>query len=125
MPGQPRLTAAWVEAVNQGIAGDLCDRIVQARDVPKALAWLYEQATAEHVPILLPPAGDRLVHRLTRRQREVLYLASFGWHDGNIAAALALAPGTVNDHFVAIFARLETDTRSEAVAIGLREFEII
>lgn len=44
--GNPRLTAAWKEAVERGIASPLADRIIQARPVPFGLLHLL--ATGKH-----------------------------------------------------------------------------
>lgn len=60
----------------------------------------------------IPGAGTRL----TRRQREIVRLASLGWTDAAIAKSLGLSIHTVKNHMRHVLARLEARNRAEAVA---------
>jgi len=44
---QPELARAWKSAVERGIAGELCDRIVQVREVPDTLVTALCAAFAQ------------------------------------------------------------------------------
>ena len=43
---QPELVVAWQKAIEMGIAGDLCDRIVKNREIPNRLANTLVRAFA-------------------------------------------------------------------------------
>ncbi len=58
---------------------------------------------------------------LTRRQREVLALVAEGLSDREIAARLYLSEHTVHRHMANLMSRLEVNSRSAAVARGVRE----
>ena len=66
-------------------------------------------------------ALSRLAPELTARQIEVLRLASRGFSNQDIASVLGISPNSVKDHMKLIFHRLGVSTRSEAVAIALRD----
>ena len=66
-------------------------------------------------------ALSRLAPELTARQIEVLHLASRGFSNQDIASVLGISPNSVKDHMKLIFQRLGVSTRSEAVAIALRD----
>jgi DNA-binding CsgD family transcriptional regulator len=57
---------------------------------------------------------------LTAREREVLALLAEGLGNKVIAARLGLSEHTVKTHVTAILAKLDADTRAEAVAVGAR-----
>jgi len=52
---------------------------------------------------------------LTRREREVLELVAGGQSNGAIATALRLSPNTVSNHISSIFAKIQAETRAEAI----------
>lgn len=66
-------------------------------------------------------AFNRLEPQLTARQIEVLRLASRGFTNQDIASVLGISPNSVKDHMKLIFQRLNVSSRSEAVAIALRD----
>ena len=66
-------------------------------------------------------AIGRLAPELTARQIEVLRLASRGFSNQDIASVLGISPNSVKDHMKLISQRLGVSTRSEAVAIALRD----
>ena len=66
-------------------------------------------------------ALNRQAHDLTARQIEVLTLAARGFTTQDIANILEISPNSVKDHLKLIHHRLGASSRSEAVAIALRE----
>jgi DNA-binding NarL/FixJ family response regulator len=58
---------------------------------------------------------------LTNREREILQLLADGMSNGDVAKKLFISQETVKSHVRHILAKLEADTRTQAVAIALRE----
>jgi DNA-binding NarL/FixJ family response regulator len=58
---------------------------------------------------------------LTQREREILQLLADGMSNADVAARLYISQETVKSHVRHILAKLEADTRTQAVAIALRE----
>jgi DNA-binding NarL/FixJ family response regulator len=68
--------------------------------------------------------SGRLVERvpaLTQREREVLRLLADGLPNEEIGKRLHISPETVRTHVRKAMAKLEADTRTQAVAIALRQ----
>lgn len=61
--------------------------------------------------------GDRT---LTARQREILQMLADGMQTDAVARKLGLSTETVRTHTKRILAKLDADTRTQAVAIGIR-----
>jgi DNA-binding NarL/FixJ family response regulator len=53
--------------------------------------------------------------QLTRREREVLQLIAQGLANPAIAGRLGLSPNTISNHISSIFAKLQVETRAEAI----------
>ena len=70
----------------------------------------------------LKGAGDELekLLALTPREREILELLAEGLRVKEIAERLTLSPATVHTHVRNAIAKLEVDTRTEAVALAVR-----
>jgi DNA-binding NarL/FixJ family response regulator len=66
---------------------------------------------------LLLEEGERT---LTARQREILQMLADGMHTDAVARQLGLSTETVRTHTKRILAKLEAGTRTQAVAIGIR-----
>jgi RNA polymerase sigma factor (sigma-70 family) len=64
--------------------------------------------------------SDR-VPALTQREREVLRLLADGHANEEIGKRLHISPETVRTHVRKAMAKLEADTRTQAVAIALRQ----
>jgi DNA-binding NarL/FixJ family response regulator len=64
--------------------------------------------------------SERTGPSLSGREREVLELMGTGMRNKEIAAALAISEGTVQEHIKRIFAKLKVNDRTAAVTIGLR-----
>jgi DNA-binding NarL/FixJ family response regulator len=58
---------------------------------------------------------------LTNREREILQHLADGMSNNDVAAKLFISQETVKSHVRHILAKLEADTRTQAVAIALRE----
>ena len=58
---------------------------------------------------------------LTQREREILQLLADGMSNADVAQRLFISQETVRSHVRHILVKLEADTRTQAVAIALRE----
>jgi DNA-binding NarL/FixJ family response regulator len=85
------------------------------RDLAEGRLYLSPQAY-EALAQATQQAGDRDL--LTDRERDVLRLAKRGLPNPQIAQALHLSPGTVRNHFSAIYRKLGVHSRYEALAIA-------
>jgi DNA-binding NarL/FixJ family response regulator len=74
-------------------------------------------------PALMPAfiAGKDSTDMLTAREREILQLLADGMSNADVASKLFISQETVKSHVRHILAKLEADTRMQAVAIALRE----
>lgn len=84
-----------------------------------------------HLSILMFPAGriERDVPRrsksvLTNREREVLAMVAMGRSSSLIAAALGVAPSTVESHIRHCLQKLGARNRAHAIVLALRAGEI-
>ncbi len=85
------------------------------RDLAEGRLYLSPQAY-EALAQATQQASDREL--LTDRERDVLRLAKRGLPNPQIAQALHLSPGTVRNHFSAIYHKLGVHSRYEALAIA-------
>jgi DNA-binding NarL/FixJ family response regulator len=67
-----------------------------------------------------PARGDRVL-TLTKREREVLKALAEGMRDEQAGRALSISPLTVRTHVQHIMEKLRCETRTQAVAVALRE----
>jgi len=58
---------------------------------------------------------------LTTHEREILQLLADGMSNADVASRLFISQETVKSHVRHILAKLEADTRTQAVAIALRD----
>ena len=70
--------------------------------------------------ILVSAQSDK-IPSLTQREREVLRLLADGLSNEEIGKRLFISPETVRTHVRKAMAKLEADTRTQAVAIALRQ----
>lgn len=66
-------------------------------------------------PFIEPGFGQNNLH-LTDRESEVLHLMAKGFANNQIAETLAIAEGTVKNHLVSVYQKLDVHSRAEAVA---------
>ena len=71
--------------------------------------------------ILTSPDATQKLTMLTPREREVLRLLADGMRNEEIGRELHISPDTVRAHVRKAMARLDADTRTEAVATALRQ----
>jgi DNA-binding NarL/FixJ family response regulator len=69
------------------------------------------------MPALLSKERENM---LTAREREILQLLADGMSNADVATKLFISQETVKSHVRHILAKLEADTRTQAVAIALR-----
>ncbi|MFD8433320.1 response regulator [Streptomyces coelicoflavus] len=124
-PGAPRVLivttydsdADTLPAIEAGATGYLL------KDAPpEDLADAVQTAAAGRTA-LAPAVADRLMNRLrtpgttlTRRETEVLALVAGGLSNQAIGHRLHLTEGTVKSHLARIYAKLDVDSRTAAVA---------
>jgi DNA-binding NarL/FixJ family response regulator len=74
-------------------------------------------------PALMPAflSGKDQTEMLTAREREILQLLADGMSNADVASKLFISQETVKSHVRHILTKLEADTRTQAVAIALRE----
>jgi len=70
---------------------------------------------------MLASAESERIPQLTKREREVLRLLADGLTNEEIGKRLFLSPETVRTHVQKAMRRLEADTRTQAVALALRQ----
>jgi DNA-binding NarL/FixJ family response regulator len=107
-------------AVEAGCLGYL-DKVGSLEDLAPALraaAAGHVVISAEHLAQLLPSASGP--GALTKREREILYLAAEGRTNQAIAAELVLSVHTVRTHVQTILAKLGAHSKLEAVSIAKR-----
>jgi DNA-binding NarL/FixJ family response regulator len=69
---------------------------------------------------LVSPKATERIPALSTREREILGLLANGFSNPDIAARLFISPETVRTHVRNAMAKLEADTRTQAVALALR-----
>jgi non-specific serine/threonine protein kinase len=89
----------------------------EGRALPLEHAIAYALAVAGPAPAAAPPAPPRpAAEALTRREREVALLLARGLSDREIAATLAISPGTAAVHAHRILAKLALRSRHQVAA---------
>ena len=118
-------------AVEQGASG-LLHKSTRIRDVITAARRVAAGElllSPEEVREMLDLAGRRrerdrearlLLGQLTQREREVLQAFAEGLSDPEIAARLYVSPGTVRTHMANVLAKLEVDSRLQALLLAAR-----
>jgi len=71
--------------------------------------------------VISSPAATAKIAQLTQRERDVLRMLSDGHSNEEIGKALFISPETVRTHVRKAMAKLDADTRTEAVATALRQ----
>jgi DNA-binding NarL/FixJ family response regulator len=71
--------------------------------------------------VLSSSAATEKIKSLTQRERDVLRLLADGMANEEIGKALFISPETVRTHVRKAMAKLEADTRTQAVATALRQ----
>ncbi|MGZ4385418.1 MAG: response regulator [Gaiellaceae bacterium] len=71
--------------------------------------------------VISSPAATGKMTQLTQRERDVLRLLSDGHSNEEIGKALFISPETVRTHVRKAMAKLDADTRTQAVATAIRQ----
>ena len=98
---------------------EILSRYQEHRARFESVAARRDASIAEVIPFQ-PPLPE-LEQEPTAREIEVLQLISDGLVNREIGVRLFLSEETVKSHVRHILAKLEADTRTQAVAIALRE----
>jgi DNA-binding NarL/FixJ family response regulator len=112
-----------VPALEAGATGYLL------KDAPPDSLFRAVRSAARGEVVLAPGVAERMIRRLTdaaeralsRRELEVLELASGGSSNKEIAEALHITEATVKTHFFHIFAKLGVGDRTAAVTAALKK----
>ncbi|MEM6676819.1 MAG: response regulator transcription factor [Pseudomonadota bacterium] len=126
------LIKAWTSRIADQPVSSV--RQLELADAPEAeggvaLAYLGRTTSGALLSRVSPrrvrAPGEVLADRLslTPREGEVLGWLSDGKANRDIAAILSLSPRTVNKHLEQIYAKLQVENRTAAVAIALRALE--
>ncbi len=128
-PGAPQVIvlttydteADIIVAIEAGASGYLL------KDAPPDELVTAVRAAAAGQSALAPAIAGRLLDRmrtpttaLSAREIEVLGLVADGLSNQQIAGALFVSQATVKSHLVHVFAKLDADSRTAAVATGIR-----
>ncbi|WP_033343103.1 response regulator transcription factor [Catenuloplanes japonicus] len=100
--------AELVAAVRAAAAGD-------APVAPRLVRRLIDSFLLAAPPPAPRPARPAGLHRLTRREREILAAVGLGLTNAEIAARLCVAESTVKTHLGAVLRKLELRDRVQAV----------
>ncbi len=108
-----------IAAVEAGASGYLL------KDAPAEELVAAVRAAAAGQSALAPAVTERLIERmrtpgtsLSARETEVLTLVAEGLSNQQIAAQLFVSQATIKSHLVHIFAKLDADSRTAAVAVA-------
>jgi DNA-binding NarL/FixJ family response regulator len=92
-----------------------------ARAAVTALLKLAKQAQSEAVSLAETfQSSSTIEHPFSPREHEVLTLAAYGLTNKEIAYRLGISERTVQFHINSIFNKTTTNSRTEAVALALR-----
>jgi DNA-binding NarL/FixJ family response regulator len=124
--------ASVLAAVRAGARGYLVkgadrDEILRAVHAAAAGGAMFSSAAADHLTRHLtdqrPGGAPAVFASLTPRERDILQVLAAGYTNAAIAERFRLSPKTVRNYVSAIMAKLEVDTRADAVsrarAVGL------
>jgi DNA-binding NarL/FixJ family response regulator len=114
--------AALTEALDAGARGFLL-KDAPLPDVVRAIEMVANGGlyVDPGLASLLLDSSARKSELLTSREREVLRLASEGLGNDQIGERLFISPQTVRTHIGKAMAKLEAGTRTQAVALALRQ----
>jgi two-component system response regulator DesR len=115
--------ALLLAALDAGVRGFILkeaplDELVRALRIVAGGGSYIDAALAG---VLAGPASDERIHTLTKRERDVLRLLAEGMRDEQAGRTLSISPLTVRTHVQHAMAKLKCDTRTQAVAVALRE----
>jgi two-component system response regulator DesR len=115
--------ALLLAALDVGVRGFILkeaplDELARALRIVVAGGSYIDAALAS---VLAGPAVNGRMLSLTKRERDVLRLLAEGMRDEQAGRTLSISPLTVRTHVQHAMAKLKCDTRTQAVAVALRE----
>jgi two-component system, NarL family, response regulator DesR len=115
--------ALLLAALDAGVRGFILkeaplDELLRAIRIVAAGGSYIDAALAG---VLAGPAATERMLSLTKRERDVLRLLAEGMRDEQAGRTLSISPLTVRTHVQHAMAKLKCDTRTQAVAVALRE----
>ena len=124
-PDQAQVAQAFRNGVRAVLPREISSQQLQAA-LQAVAAGLIVAHPAEVSTLLPVPTSSAteivpLAERLTKREREVLQMLAGGLGNKEIAARLAISDHTAKFHVASILGKLGASTRTEAVAIGIRQ----
>ncbi|MGD0272678.1 MAG: response regulator transcription factor [Gaiellaceae bacterium] len=115
--------ALLVEALDAGARGFVSKEAPLA-EIVRAVQLVAEGRTYVDpvlAGVISSPAATAKIKLLTQRERDVLRMLSDGHSNEEIGKALFISPETVRTHVRKAMAKLDADTRTEAVAMAIRQ----
>jgi DNA-binding NarL/FixJ family response regulator len=96
------------------------DELIQAvRDVHEGKSALDPSITHKLMSSLFKSPEKKIIEQLTDRELDVLRLAAKGYTNKAIGVQLSISDRTVQGHLAHIFAKLQANSRTEAVMRGV------
>jgi two-component system nitrate/nitrite response regulator NarL len=108
--GKTARAAEIIAAIRRVCAGEV---LVSPREAVELFRLVGRQRQAEQT-------AQRLVARLTPRERELLQLLAEGLNDAAMGERLGITPKTVRNHMVNLLDKLEVDSRLQALVLAAR-----
>jgi DNA-binding NarL/FixJ family response regulator len=115
--------ALLIEALDAGARGFISKEAPLA-EIVRAVQLVAEGRTYVDpvlAGVISSPAATAKIKQLTQRERDVLRMLSDGHSNEEIGKALFISPETVRTHVRKAMAKLDADTRTEAVATAIRQ----
>jgi DNA-binding NarL/FixJ family response regulator len=115
--------ALLIEALDAGARGFISKEAPLA-EIVRAVQLVAEGHTYVDpvlAGVISSPAATAKIKQLTQRERDVLRMLSDGHSNEEIGKALFISPETVRTHVRKAMAKLDADTRTEAVATAIRQ----
>lgn len=115
--------ALLVEALDAGALGFVLKES-PLQDVARAIQLVADGTVYVDASLAVVLASSDATERLptlSARERQILRLLADGMRNDDVAAELVISPLTVRSHVRKAMAKLEADTRTQAVASALRQ----
>ncbi|MEQ0558855.1 response regulator transcription factor [Amycolatopsis sp. NEAU-NG30] len=103
--------ASLLAAIRSVAAGDMLF-------APTVTRRLIDAFVGRYRPPSLPADQEERLEPLTTREREVLSLVATGITNGDIARSLMISEGTVKTHLSRVMAKLDLNSRAQAVVVA-------
>jgi DNA-binding response OmpR family regulator/DNA-binding CsgD family transcriptional regulator len=116
----------WIEEVKSNLVlGKLPETLTIIKKADRLTFSITDSSNEEQWVILLREESDEAqiealcaVFKLTKRESEVLYWATKGKTNKDIADILAASPRTINKHLEHIFVKMGVETRTAAASLA-------